>query len=123
MSERRILWTVTDPRGLSISLAEDVWQEHASRHAEIEPYFEQAKLTVQDPDEIYFDPDSTAETRAGNTVYHYIRRSFVLGRRRPRPLVTVVKVVIEQDNIARGYVSSILFPGHMKKGLILEWKK
>ena len=57
--ERWIFWTVVDPRGLAISLTEDVWLDHVRKHPEIEDYFEEIKLTAQEPDEIYFDPLSS----------------------------------------------------------------
>ncbi len=56
MTERKILWTVTDPRGLTISLVEDVWQNHVAYRPELALHLEQVRLAVQDPDAIYFDP-------------------------------------------------------------------
>ena len=38
-------------------------------------------------------------------------------------LAMIVKVVIEPDDISRGYVSTMFIASHAKKGLVLEWKK
>jgi hypothetical protein len=78
VTERKILWTVTDPRGLSISLAEDVWLDHVRKHPEIADYFDEIKLTIQEPDEIYFDPLSSARRQVGTLIHLYYRRNLVL---------------------------------------------
>lgn len=92
MAERKILWTATDPHGITISLAEGVWFEHTSYHPEIANYLEAVRATVEDPDTIYY-------------------------------VSVVVKVVLESDNVQRGYVESAILPGRVMKRAILEWKK
>ncbi len=120
MTERRILWTTTDPRGSSVSLARDVWNAHVAKRSELAEYPDAARLAVEDPDAIYLDPRSSTESRH---VYHYIKTDVLRGRFVGNFVVTVVKAIVEPDNVRRGYVSSVLFPGHLKKGLVLEWRK
>ena len=80
MTERRILWTVTDPRGLSISLVEDVWQSHVAYRPELAVHFDEVRLAAQDPDAIYFDPTSTAEKTLGTQVYWYYKSGPLSGK-------------------------------------------
>jgi hypothetical protein len=123
MADRRILWTVTDPRGLSISLTEDVWQDVLFKHPELARYSAQVRRVAQEPDEIYLDPISSSQKTTGAQVYRYIKHGFAAGRFGLHPLAMIVKVVIEPDDISRGYVSTMFIASHAKKGLVLEWKK
>jgi len=122
-SARKILWTVTDPRGLTISLAEDVWQNHLAYRPELASHFEQVRLTAQDPDAIYFDPDSTAEKSPGTRVYWYYKSGVLAGKFSRNWVAAVVKVVVEADAIRTGYVETALLPRRVLNRLVLEWKK
>jgi len=121
--ERKILWTVTDPRGLAISLAEDVWSNHLAYRPELAIHFEQVRLTAQNPDAIYFDPDSTAEKTPGTQVYWYYKGGLLVGKFSGNWVAVVVKVVVQAGDNQTGYVETALLPRRVLKRLVLEWKK
>lgn len=123
LSERKILWTVTDPRGLMISLVEDVWQSHLAYRPELATHFDAVRLACLDPDAIYFDPDSTADKTPGTSVYWYYKGGVLSGRFAQNWVATVVKVVVEPGNIRRAYVETAMLPRRVLKRLVLEWKK
>ncbi len=120
--QRRLLWTVTDPRGLAISLAEDVWSDHVHKHPEIADYFEEIKLTTAEPDEIYFDPLSSAMRPTGTSVFSYYRRHLGRDKYRDDFVVVIVKSVQERVGLC-GFVLSALLSDRVMKRLVLEWKK
>ncbi len=122
MADRIILWTVTDPRGLNISLAEDVWDEHVLRHPELAGHIDDVKICVQDPDEIYFDPVSTAAKNPGVSVYFYYKRGLLSEQFQDHFVETCVKVVLE-DGVEQGYVQSVIFPDDIRKRLVAQWRK
>lgn len=122
MADRIILWAVTDPRGLNITLTGDVWDEHVSRHPELVGHVEDVKICVQDPDEIYFDPVSTATKNPDVKVYFYYKRGLLSDKFEDNFVETCVKVVVE-NNIEKGYVQSVIFPNDIRKRLVAEWKK
>ena len=123
VAERRFLWTVTDPRGLTIACAEDVWLRHLAYRPELEQHFEAVKLTLQDPDEIYFDPVSTKKKTPGTTVYWYYKSGLTKGPFAGNLVAVVVKVVLQADGTKRGYVQSALIPNQREKRLVLEWTR
>jgi hypothetical protein len=123
MTERKILWTVTDPRGLTISLVEDVWQSHVAYRPELALHFDQVRLAVQDPDAIYFDPASTADKTPGTQVYWYYKGGLLSGQFSGNWVATIVKVVIESGAQRKGYVETAMLPRRVLKRLVLEWKK
>ena len=123
MAERKILWTVTDPRGLTISLAEDVWQSHLPYRPELASRLEQFRIAAQEPDVIYFDPDSTADKTPGTKVYWYYKSVPLSGKFVGNWLAVVIKVVVESSNTRGGYVETVLLPHRVLKRLVLEWKK
>lgn len=123
MTERRILWTVTDPRGIIVSCAEDVWQEHVAYRPELAAHVDAVQLAVQDPDEIYLDPVSTARKTAETTVHWYYKSGLTKGKFAGNFVVVIVKVVLEPDGVRRGYVQSALLPSRVMKRLVLEWTK
>ena len=123
MTERRLLWTVTDPRGIDVSLAEDVWQEHTAYRPEISPYLSAIRDTVQEPDAIYFDPKTTARRTTGAKIYLYYRSNLTQGKHAGNFVAVVVKVVLEPDNVWRGYVESAMLPGRIMKRAVREWKR
>jgi len=122
MAERQILWTITDPRGLTISLTEDVWREHVHKHPEIAEYFEEVRLTAQEPDEIYFDPLSTARRRAGTFIHLYYKRHLGRGKYQNTLVVVVIKSLTESGG-RQGYVESALLSDRIMNRLVLEWKR
>ncbi|MDE3091031.1 MAG: hypothetical protein KGJ80_16785, partial [Chloroflexota bacterium] len=111
---RKTLWTVNDPRGLAISLIEDVWEDHVRKHPEIADYFEEIKLTAQEPDEIYFDPVSSARRQVGTSIYSYYRRNLGRGRFKGALVIVIVKSVQETSQ-RRGYVQSALLSDRVMK--------
>lgn len=119
---RPILWQVTDPRGLSIILAQDSWEHAILHHREIADYLPQVQLTCQDPDAIYYDPKSTESRDTGATVYWYVKRNLLSGALQNDLLGVVVKVVVE-DNSRQGYVSTALPIDKPQTRLVLQWKK
>jgi biotin carboxylase len=120
--QRKILWMVTDPRELSIVLTEDVWQSHLAYRPELAAHFDQVRIAVQDPDAIYFDPDSTAAKSPGTTVYWYYKGELLSGKFSGNWVAVVVKVVAA-NNLRQGYVESAMLPDRILKRLVLEWKK
>ncbi len=123
IAERKILWTVSDPRGLTISLAEDVWQSHLAYRPELATHFDAVRLACQDPDAIYFDPDSTADKTPGTRVFWYYKGDLLTGKFAKNWVAAIVKVVIESNNMRRGYVETAMLPRRVLKRLVLEWKK
>ncbi len=124
MSEqRRLLWTVTDPRGLCLSLAEDVWQVHLAKHRELEGKLDFIRLCAQDPDKIHFDPVSSATKSLGTKVYFYYKRDLLQGELADNLVEVCIKVVVKADDIAQGYVQSAMFPNQVRKRAVLEWEK
>ncbi len=122
-TERKILWTVTDPRGMMISLAEDVWKEHLARHREISDYAEEIKLAAQDPDAIYFDASSSSRKSPGTFVHWYYRLGLTRGIHAGNYITIIIKDVLEPDGVRRGYVQSTFIPHETEGRLILEWSK
>lgn len=122
-SQRKILWTVTDPRGLAISLVEDVWQNHLAYRPELATHFDAVRLACLDPDSIYFDPDSSAGKTPGTLVYWYYKGGLLSGRFARNWIATVVKVVVEQGNVRHSYVETAMLPRRVLNRLVLEWKK
>lgn len=122
MTNRMVLWTATDPRGLTVTLVEDVWQEHVQKHPEIADYFDEIRLTVQEPDEIFFDPLSTARRRPGTAIHLYYKRN--LGREKYRNVLIVVVIKsVEESGGKQGYVESALLSDRVMSRLVLEWKR
>lgn len=122
MAERTILWTVTDPRGLNVTCTSDVWNEHVTRHSELSGHIQDVKICVQDPDEIYFDPVSTATKKPSVRVYFYYKRGLLSEKFADNFVETCVKVVVENGE-RQGYVQSVIFPNEIRKRLVAEWKK
>jgi hypothetical protein len=120
--QRRILWTVTDPRGLVVTLTEDTWEHAVSGHGEIADYLEQARLAVETPDEIYYDPKSTESRTTGAKVYWYLKAGLLTGKFAEDYMAVVVKVVVEAGD-SRGFISTALPIDKPMKRLVLEWKR
>jgi hypothetical protein len=122
MAQRQILWTVNDPRGLPVTLTDDVWHEHVTRHPEIADYFVEARLTIQAPDEIYFDAFSTARKQTDAIVYAYYRSQLGRGKYADDYVVVSVKFVTEAEG-AHGYLQSVLLSNRVMPRLELVWKR
>lgn len=122
MAERIILWTVTDPRGLNITLTDDVWTEHVTRHPELSGHTDDVKICVQDPDEICFDPVSTGTKLPNVKVYFYYKRGMLSEKFQDNFVETCVKVVVE-NQVQQGYVQTVIFPNEIRKRLVVEWRK
>jgi len=123
ITERKILWTVTDPRGLTITLTDDVWQSHLPYRPELASHFDQIRPTAQDPDAIYFDPDSTVAKTPSTKVYWYYKSEPLIGKFAKHWIAVVVKVVVESSNTRQGYVETAMLPRRVLKRLVLEWKR
>ncbi len=123
MTDRKVLWTVTDPRGLSITLVDDVWQSHINYRPELAEHFDQVRRAVQHPDAIYFDPTSTAEKTLGAQVYWYYKSGLLSGKFSENWVATIVKVVFETATERKGYVETAMLPRRILKRLVLEWTK
>lgn len=122
MAERITLWTVTDPRGLNITLTQDVWFAILAKHADMVAFYDAVLATVQDPEAIYFDQDTTTARATGARFYLYYRSGLFTGKIAGTYTAVVVKVVIEQDQ-DRGYVQTSYPSEHILPRLALEWKK
>ena len=122
MAERTLLWTTTDPRGLSVSLVADVWQHIVERHDDMPPYFEAVRLTIEDPDEIYFDEQATQQKATGARVEAYYKREILGTRLTDEYLLVSVKFVQELAGL-RGYVQTALPQRRIPRRVTLLWKK
>ena len=123
MAERSTLWTVTDPRGLDVSLADDVWQEHVAYRPELAAYLAAVALTVQDPDAIYFDPATTAHRTTGARIYLYYRSGLTKGKYADTYIAVVIKVLPHNDHAEHGYVESAMLSNRIMRRAVLEWKR
>lgn len=121
MADYTILWTVHDPRGLSITLVEDVWRHIIVQHTEMADYSESVQHAVQDPDEIYFDPIAT-ETRSGPRIYWHYKIQLYSPGKKQKYVAVIVKVVVEADADI-GYVQTAILTTRIQSRLVLEWKK
>lgn len=122
MTERTTLWTVTDPRGLSVSLAADVWEHIIYRRREMLPYFHVVHLAIEDPDEIYFDPDSTQQKAQGVWVEAYYQHRLFTGKWQTKIVFVSVKFVPEVDGV-QGYVQSAMATGRIQTRMVPQWKR
>jgi hypothetical protein len=121
-TQRSILWTVTDPRGLSITLTDDVWQNITRKHPAMILYLDIVQRTAQEPEAIYFDPKSTEIRTTGAKIYHYYTSKLLSGDLADKLTVVIVKVVIEPVG-NQGYVETAYPVKQVKKGLVLEWTR
>lgn len=122
MAERRLLWTTTDPRGQSVALVADVWENVLRKHEEMGQFFDQVRVTVEDPTEIYFDPETTARRTTGARIFVYYRRDFSTTEYAGKLIVVVVKVVLEMDS-QQGYVETAHLANRKKRRAVLEWNR
>jgi hypothetical protein len=122
MAEREILWTVTDPRGLDITLTDDVWFAILDKHPELGAFYDAVITTVREPDAIYFDPHSTALRTTGAKFYYYYRGGLLTGEFASAFTAVFVKIVVEQDQ-NQGYVQTSYPSREILPRLELEWKK
>ena len=122
MAEREFLWTVTDPRGLSVSLAADAWAHIIERHSQMSPYFDAVRLTVADPDEIYFDAKSTDEKAEGVWVEAYYKRRVIVHERGERILYVSVKFV-PQIGGAQGFVQTAVLTERIQRRMVFTWRR
>lgn len=81
----------------------------------------QIRMTVQDPDAIYFDPKSTG-IKSGATVYWYLKGQILSGRLGDELVAVVIKVIVEETGL-QGYVSTALPVDKPMSRLVLEWTK
>ena len=122
MTERTLLWTVTDPRGLSISLAADVWAMIVRKHQDMQPYLAAVRQTVESPDEIYFDAESTQARHTGAQMFVYRRDHLLSQADADKHVLVAVKVLVE-DNGERGYVQTAYASDRVAKRWVSRWKK
>ena len=122
MTERTLLWTVVDPRGLSVSLAADVWEHIVTEHDYMAPYVDAIRQTVEDPDEIYFDPRSTQIRKTGAQIYAYYRSEILTGLFQDKLAYVSVKIVQESSGL-RGYVQTALSTSVVQKRMALIWTR
>lgn len=122
MSDRNLLWTTSDPRGFSISLAADVWKHIVAQHSEFEPYFDTIKITIENPDEIYFDVKSTQTRSTGSQIYAYYRARLLTGEFENDMVYVSVKFVQENTQL-QGYVQTAFSTNRVQKRMRRLWKK
>lgn len=122
MTERSILWTITEPRGLSVSLAADAWEHIVQEHYELASHFDALRRTVEDPDEIYFDPASTAKRASGAQVYAYYRSNLLSGLLHDKLVYVSVKFVREGEEM-RGYVRTAMPSRMVQMRMERIWSK
>lgn len=122
MAERIILWTITDPRGLHVTLTRDVWLAVLAKHPELTEFVESIATTIQEPDGIYFDSESTSERTTGAKFFVYYRSGLFKGNLAGKFSAVVVKVLIEQAE-EQGFVQTAYPAEHILPRVVLEWKK
>lgn len=122
MAERELLWSINDPRGLSITLAKDVWQEVIRKHPEMSSMLEQVRATVEQPEEIFFDPETTSQRTTGARIFLYYRSGIKLEQDKSKLMIAVVKVVIEIE-AEKGYVETAHLTDRKKRRAVLEWNR
>lgn len=122
MSDRPLLGTTVEPRGLRVSLSEDVWEHIRSEHPEFTDYSEAIQLTVEDPDEIYFDALSSSKRKIGTQVFAYYRSRILAGVLGDNFVYVSVKFVRESSE-TYGYVQTAFATHSVQKRMELEWKK
>ena len=122
MTERTLLWTTTDPRGLSVSLAADAWEHIVTEHDYMAPYLDAVRQTVEDPDEIYFDPVSTYSRKTGAQIHAYYKSQILTGLFQDNLAYVSVKFAPESAGL-RGYVQTALSTHAPQKRMVLIWTK
>ncbi len=122
MAERTILWTVTDPRGLNVTFTSDVWLAVLAKHPDFGEFFNAIATTIQEPEAIYFDPDSTPQRPEGIRMFLYYRSGLLSGKLADKRTAVVVKVVIEQNG-EQGYVQTAYPSERILPRLVRQWKK
>ncbi len=122
MPDRVISWTTTDPRGLTVSLAKDVWHHIVQAHPDIDSYFDAVKQTIEDPDEIYFDDASTRNRITGAQIFAYYKRRVFVGLLRTKILYVSVKFVPEPRG-TQGYVQTAFPVRALQKRMLRVWSK
>lgn len=122
MAKRELLWTINDPRGLNIVLAKDVWQEVVRKHPEMSSRLEEVRITVEQPEEIFFDPATTNQRSTGARIFLYYRSGIKIEQDKSKLLLAVVKVVIEVE-AEQGYVETAHLTDRKKRRAVLEWNR
>jgi len=122
VTERTLLWIATDPRGLPISLAADVWEHIVERHDDMLLHFDAVRLTIEDPDEIYVDKQSTRQKAEGIWVEAYYKRHILTEDLQAGILYVSVKFVTINEG-AVGFVQTALPNRHVQKRMVLQWTK
>lgn len=122
MSSRVLLWTIIEPRGLSVSLAEDVWQHIVTEHPTLASHFDVIRTTVEDPDEICFDAKSTASRTTGAQVYAYYK-AHILSEEFEDDIVYVSVKFVQEAAGLQGYVQTALATRGVQKRMRRVWHK
>src|SRR5215217_7125430 len=107
MADRTILWTITDPRGLPITLTSDVWEHIIATHREIALYPETVRQTIANPDAIYFDEISSQKRNPGVEIHAYYRARLLAGELSDEFVYVSVKLV-QEGTLQIGFVQTAL---------------
>lgn len=122
MADRIILWTLQDPRGLSITLTSDVWEHIVTEHSEIADYPDTVRQTIADPDAIYFDEVSTQKRSTGTEVHAYYRARLLAGELSDEFVYVSVKL-IQEGTAQSGFVQTAFPARAVQKRMVLIWTK
>lgn len=119
MEPRPALFTVLDKDGVPITLTQDTWYDKLLHpvigHPEVEPYLEEIKQTILEPEFVY---QSIKDER---TLLLY--RSGLTRGKFAHCFVLVVVRYVEEDGEKHGYVSTVLLARSLKKGVEPIWTK
>jgi hypothetical protein len=123
-------WIERDPFGRRIFCSEEKWAAKVEFRDGLEAHEDSLRSTLRDPDQVYFDPGSTAATRersGGNPeaqVLHYVSAGRTHGHQQGNLVVVVVKFVPDPSTGETvGFVLSMLLPNRLSRRLQLRWER
>ena len=120
-------WQETDPHGLVIWCAEEVWARKARQHPEIVANEEAIRAALRNPEAIYYDPDATAKLQGSGAgvVMRYVGPGTVQSGqwRIPMSVAIAVKVLPTTGGEVVGYVRTMFLTARLQSRLQLRWSR
>lgn len=107
---------------MSVSLTEDVWQHIVTEHPALASYYDAVRITVEHPDEICFNAESTAKRKTGAQVYAYYKAQLLGGEFEDDWVYVSVKFVQGAAGV-QGYVQTALVTRSVQKRMRRVWNK
>ena len=121
-------WTEVDPFGHTIYCAEETWRRKTAQRSGLGAHEAAVRAAIHDPQGVYFDPLSTANTRErGNPaalMMHYIGVTLPRGKFAGHRLSVVVKWRPEAaSGRFTGYVQTAYATSRVLPRLQLHWEQ